>query len=73
VAVRYGYRSLGDGDGDDDLDVDEMLAHLADDFMEHGDLDEAMDRLLREGYQSENGERIEGLRDLLGRARRRRR
>jgi len=73
VPVRYGYRRFGEGDDFDDLDVEEMLAHLADDFMEHGDLDEAMDRLLREGYQSESGERIEGLRDLLERTRRKRR
>jgi len=44
VPVRYGYRRVGDGDEFDDLDVDELLALLADDFMENGDLDEAMDR-----------------------------
>jgi uncharacterized protein with von Willebrand factor type A (vWA) domain len=50
-----------------------MLALLADDFMESGDLDEAMDRLLREGFTTENGERVEGLREILERTRQKRR
>jgi uncharacterized protein with von Willebrand factor type A (vWA) domain len=73
VPVRYGYRRFGEGDDFDDLDVEEMLSLLADDYMENGDLDEAMDRLLREGYQREDGERVEGLRELLERTRRQRR
>ncbi|HVB51156.1 MAG TPA: VWA domain-containing protein [Acidimicrobiales bacterium] len=73
MPVRYGFRRFGDNDDFDDLDVEEMLAHLADDFMESGDLDDAMDRLLREGYTTEDGERIEGLRELLDRTRKKRR
>ncbi|MGB7653408.1 MAG: VWA domain-containing protein [Acidimicrobiales bacterium] len=73
MPVRYGYRRFGEDDDFDDLDVEELLAHLADDFMENGDLDEAMDRLLREGYTNEDGERVEGLRELLERTRRKRR
>ena len=73
MPVRYGFRRFGDDDDFDDLDVEEMLAHLADDFMESGDLDDAMDRLLRDGYTSEDGERIEGLRELLDRTRKKRR
>ena len=67
MPVRYGYRRFGDDDDFDDLDVEELLSHLADDFMESGDLDEAMDRLLREGYTNDDGERVEGLRELLNR------
>ena len=73
MPVRYGFHRVGDGDDFDDLDLEEMLAHLADDFMESGDLDDAMDRLLREGYTTSDGERVEGLRELLERTRRRRR
>jgi uncharacterized protein with von Willebrand factor type A (vWA) domain len=73
VPVRYGYRRVGDDDEFDDLDVDELLALLADDYMESGDLDEAMDRLLREGYETDDGDRVEGLRELLERTRQRRR
>jgi uncharacterized protein with von Willebrand factor type A (vWA) domain len=73
VAVRYNFRSFGDGDDFDDLNIDEMLRLLGDDFMETGDLDEAMDRLLREGFTTADGERIEGLRELLEQTRAKRR
>ena len=73
MPVRYGFRRFSEDDDFNDLDVEELLAHLADDFMESGDLDDAMDRLLREGYTSEDGERVEGLRDLLDRTRKKRR
>jgi uncharacterized protein with von Willebrand factor type A (vWA) domain len=73
VPVRYGFRRFGEGDEFDDLDVDELLSLLADDYMESGDLDDAMDRLLREGYTTRDGQRVEGLRELLERARARRR
>ena len=73
MPVRYGFRRFGDDDDFNDLDVEEMLRMLADDFMENGDLEEAMDRLLREGYTTADGERIEGLRDLLEQARAKRR
>jgi len=73
VAVRYGFRRFGDDDDFADLDAEELLRLLGDDFMESGDLDEAMDRLLREGFNDTEGNRVEGLRDLLERARARRR
>ncbi len=73
MPVRYGFRRFSEGDDFEDIDVDELLSLLADDYMETGDLDEAMDRLLREGYTTRDGQRVEGLRELLERARRRRR
>ena len=73
MAVRYNFRRFGEGDDFDDLDIDEMLRLLGDDFMESGDLDEAMDRLLREGFTTADGQRIEGLRDLLEQTRAKRR
>jgi uncharacterized protein with von Willebrand factor type A (vWA) domain len=73
VAVRYGYRRFGEGDDSNDLDVEEMLALLADDFMENGDLEEAMDRLLRDGFTTSDGDRVEGLRELLEQTRAKRR
>ena len=73
MPIRYGFRRFGEGDDFDDIDVDEMLRLLADDFMESGDLEEAMDRLLREGMTTADGERIEGLRELLERTRAKRR
>jgi uncharacterized protein with von Willebrand factor type A (vWA) domain len=73
VPVRYGFRRFGDDDDFDDLDVEELLSLLSDDYLESGDLEEAMDRLLREGFTTADGERIEGLRELLERTRAKRR
>lgn len=73
MPVRYGFRSFGEDDNFDDLDAEEMLRLLSDDFMETGDLEEAMDRLLRDGFETADGERIEGLRELLERTREKRR
>lgn len=73
MPVRYGYRRFGEDDDFDDLDAQELLRLLTDDFLESGDLDEAMERLLREGFVSPDGTRGEGLRELLERARARRR
>ncbi len=73
MPVRYGFRRFSDGDDFDDLDIDEMLRLLGDDLMETGDLEEAMDRLLREGFSDADGNRVEGLRDLLDRTRAKRR
>ncbi len=72
MAVRYGFRRFRDED-DDDVDVEEFLRLLADDVMENGDLEAAMDRLLQEGFTTPEGERVEGLHELLERARQRRR
>lgn len=73
MPIRYGFRRPGDGDDFEDLDVEELLSLLADDYLESGDLDEAMDRLLRDGFVTRDGERVEGLADLLERTRTRRR
>jgi len=73
VPVRYGFRQWDDGEDYDDLDADELLRLITDELMETGDLDEAIDRLLRDGFTTNDGTKVDGLRDLLDRARQRRR
>ncbi|MGA2295843.1 MAG: VWA domain-containing protein [Acidimicrobiales bacterium] len=73
MPVRYGYRRFGEDDDFDDLDAQELLRLLTDDFLESGDLDEAMERLLREGFEAPDGTRAQGLRELLERTRAKRR
>lgn len=71
MAVRYSFRHRDDGD-DGDLDIDDILEVLADEAMADGDIEAAMERLLNEGFISANGERVEGLQELLERTRQRR-
>lgn len=72
MAVRYGFHRAGDGD-DDDVDASEILDLLAEDYLESGDLEAAMENLLRQGFSTSDGERVEGLAGLAARARKRRR
>jgi uncharacterized protein with von Willebrand factor type A (vWA) domain len=72
MSARYGYRRF-DGTGDDDeLDAEALLEALTDDLLEGGDLSDALNRLLRRGMRTPDGQRLEGLRELMERARQRR-
>jgi uncharacterized protein with von Willebrand factor type A (vWA) domain len=56
-----------------DLDADGVLEELTDDLLYHGDLHAALRRLMQQGFEDRNGERVQGLRDLMERLRQRRR
>ena len=70
---RYRY-SLWDGTQEvADLDPDEVLDNLSDDLMNFGDLQHALRNLLQRGVRNPNGDRTQGLRDLLQQLRQQRR
>ncbi|HEX9037041.1 MAG TPA: VWA domain-containing protein [Ktedonobacterales bacterium] len=56
----------------DDLDAEDILDALSDEYLKHGDLRRALERMMREGFQSRNGMRQMGLQDLLERLRQKR-
>jgi uncharacterized protein with von Willebrand factor type A (vWA) domain len=56
-----------------DFDAEDVFAELTDDLLFHGDLNQALQRLLQRGFQDRNGERIKGMREMLERVRQRRR
>jgi uncharacterized protein with von Willebrand factor type A (vWA) domain len=56
-----------------DLDADQVMSEITDDLLYHGDLNAALRRLLQSGFQREDGERLQGLRELMERLRQRRR
>jgi uncharacterized protein with von Willebrand factor type A (vWA) domain len=56
-----------------DFDADDVFAELTDDLLFHGDLNQALQRLLQRGFRDRNGERIAGMREMLERVRQRRR
>src|SRR5687768_12256719 len=56
-----------------DLDADGVLEEITDDLLYHGDLHSALRRLLQSGFRDRNGERLQGLREILEKLRRRRR
>jgi len=55
------------------LDPDELLAHITDDLLSFGDLQHALRNLLQRGLRTPQGQRLQGLRDLLHQLRQQRR
>ena len=66
MPIRYGFRQFREGDGDD-LDLNELLRRIGEEYLEHGDLDWAIERLLRDGFTDADGNHIEGLDDIMER------
>lgn len=55
-----------DGTGNPiDFDADDVLAGLTDDLLYHGDLAAALRRLLQEGFDANNGERVQGIQEMM--------
>jgi uncharacterized protein with von Willebrand factor type A (vWA) domain len=55
-----------------DFDADDIFGELTDELLYHGDLNQALQRLMQRGFEDRNGERIAGMRELLERLRQRR-
>jgi uncharacterized protein with von Willebrand factor type A (vWA) domain len=72
VTARYDYSAWDGSQELPDLDPDDLLASLTDELLAGGDLDAALRRLLRTGVQTQEGDRVLGLREMLDRMRRRR-
>ena len=56
----------------EDLDAEDILDALSDDYLKHGDLRRALDRLMQQGFQDRDGTQRMGMQDLLNRLRQRR-
>lgn len=54
------------------MDADELMAEMTDDLMYHGDVNTALRRLMREGMTDKDGNRIEGIREMMEKIRQRR-
>ena len=48
-----------------ELDASDIMERLTDDLLYHGDLNAALRRMLQDGFNDRNGERIQGLREML--------
>ena len=66
---RYGYSRWDGTQNIEGLDADDILNALSDDYMEDGNLQQALKRLMQEGIRSEDGRRTMGLRELMERMR----
>ncbi len=48
-----------------ELDAADVMEQITDDLLYHGDLNAALRRMLQDGFADRNGERIQGLREML--------
>ncbi|MFM9084533.1 MAG: VWA domain-containing protein, partial [Actinomycetota bacterium] len=71
MATRFTYSRWDGTQKGFSLDAEGILDELTDDLLYHGDLNAALRRLMREGMRDADGNRIEGLRDMLERIRQR--
>jgi uncharacterized protein with von Willebrand factor type A (vWA) domain len=56
-----------------ELTADEILGEITDDLLYHGDLNAALRRMMQSGFRTPDGDRMQGLREMLENLRRKRR
>src|SRR6476620_8148093 len=56
-----------------EIDADSVFSEITDDLLYHGDLNAALRRLMQSGFRDRNGERVQGMREMMEKLRRRRR
>ncbi len=55
-----------------DLDADGLFDEIADDLLYHGDVNNALRKLMQQGLTDRNGERLQGMRELMEKVRKER-
>src|SRR5437764_304903 len=66
---RYGYSRWDGTQRIEGLTADDILNALSDDYMEGGNLQQALKRLMQDGVRTDDGRRTMGLRELMERMR----
>src|SRR3954451_9981102 len=56
-----------------ELDADSVFSEITDDLLYHGYLNAALRRFMQSGFRDRNGERVQGMREMMEKLRRRRR
>src|ERR1700679_3328387 len=56
-----------------EFDADDIFGELTDELLYHGDLNQALQRMMQRGFEDRNGERVAGMREMLERLREQRR
>ena len=69
MATRFTYSRWDGTQRGFDIDADLLFDQLTDELLYHGDVNAALRRMLQEGMRGPDGERLQGMRDLLARLR----
>ena len=70
--LRFRYSRWDGSQKGFDLTPDDILSQLTDDLLYHGDVNAALRRMMQSGFDDRNGERIQGLREILEKLRKER-
>ncbi len=65
VGQRFRYSRWDGTQKGFELDAFDVMSELTDDLLYHGDPNSALRRLMQEGFEDRNGERVQGLREML--------
>jgi uncharacterized protein with von Willebrand factor type A (vWA) domain len=65
MAARFTYSRWDGSQKGFDLDADALFDELNDDLLYHGDINSALRRMMQQGMNDRNGERVQGLRELM--------
>ncbi len=71
-ASRFSYSRWDGTQAGFELDAYDILEEITDDLLYHGDLNAALRRMMQSGFDDRNGERMQGIREMLEKLRRRR-
>lgn len=72
MAARFTYSRWDGTQRGFDLDADLLFDQLTDELLYHGDVNAALRRMMQDGMRGPDGERLDGLRDMLERVRQQR-
>ncbi len=70
--ARFKYSAWDGTQAGFDYDAEELFKELTDDLLYHGDLNAEMRRLMQQGFEDQDGNRLQGLRDVINQLRERR-
>jgi uncharacterized protein with von Willebrand factor type A (vWA) domain len=72
AASRFRYSRWDGTQTGFELDAFDVLEEMTDDLLYHGDLNAALRRMMQSGFEDRDGERLQGVREMLENLRRRR-
>jgi uncharacterized protein with von Willebrand factor type A (vWA) domain len=72
MANRFTYSRWDGTQKGFDLDADALMEQVTDDLLYHGDINAALRRMMQNGLEDRDGERIQGLRELMEKLRQKR-
>ena len=72
MSARFTYSRWDGTQQGFELDGDALLEELTDELLYHGDVNAALRRMMHQGLRDRNGERLQGVRELLEKLRRER-